>query len=276
MAALPHIGAIWSGRVAPASHLPLLAMSLPPTNRKIAVNRSTFILGFAMVVIAATLAASITLRDTPGSSPKSARSTPAAPRRAHASPAPSLRDAAHPGWCRQATRKADALGVALPDSWLASLPGDQQVEWRARAATVEKDARARLERLTTDLALSAAQRDAMFPVLVRATPGYDPVMLVGGTRLAAESSVAAAEAIHQVLDPQQQALVEDQEINRQLWWQDTLARLEAGLLASTDGPPAAVTATPPAPADAAPPAAERVAPAARENGNLFDTLESNQ
>jgi hypothetical protein len=131
-------------------------------------------------------------------------------------------------------------------------------------------------RLTTDLALSAAQRDAMFPVLVRATPGYDPVMLVGGTRLAAESSVAAAEAIHQVLDPQQQALVEDQEINRQLWWQDTLARLEAGLLASTDGPPAAVTATPPAPADAAPPAAERVAPAARENGNLFDTLESNQ
>lgn len=238
------------------------------------MNRSTFILGFALVMIAATLAASITLRETPANGHKSVRSTPTTPRRAHASPAPSHADADHPGLRRQVIAKADALRVALPATWLASQPGDTQVAWRARAATVEKASRERLDRLTAELELSAAQRDAIFPVLVRATAGYDPVMLVGGTSLAAGPSITAAEAIHQILDPQQQVLVEDQEINRQLWWQDTLARLEAGLLASPDATPATTATVPPTPAEATPAATERVAPAARASGNLFDTLES--
>jgi hypothetical protein len=241
------------------------------------VNRSTYVLGFALVMIAATLAASITMRDAPGTSRKTAGATPAAPRRAHAGPAQAPADGARLGRRGQATPKADGLRVALPESWLASLPGEQHSAWRSRAASVEKAARERLERLTTDLELSAAQRDEMFPVLVRASSGYDPVMLVGGVRLAAESSMVAAEAIHQVLDPQQQALVEDQEINRQLWWQDTLARLEVGLLASSDGTSGSTTATVPATAaDATAPAAERDAPAAREAANLLDLLDSNR
>ncbi len=242
------------------------------------MNRSTYVLGFALVMIAATLAASITMRDAPGTSRKTVSSAPAAPRRARAGPAQSPADVDRLGLRGQAAPKADVLRVALPESWLASLPDEQHSAWRSRAAAVEKAARERLDRLTTDLELSAAQRDEMFPVLVRASSGYDPVMLVGGIRLAADSSIVAAEAIHQVLDPQQQALVEDQEINRQLWWQDTLGRLEAGLLAASDGTPATVTTAtvPAAAADATAPAAERDAPAARESADLLDLLDSNR
>ena len=136
---------------------------------------------------------------------------------------------------------------------------------------IENAARARLESLTTELGLTAAQRDKMFPELVRATPGYVPAMLVGSPSIA--STTASAEAIHQVLDPQQQALVEDQEVNRQLWWQDTLARLEAGLIPPAGEVPVASTPTPPAPEQTTPPATERVAPAARDNGNLLDLPE---
>ncbi|MCX6878250.1 MAG: hypothetical protein NTW21_31225, partial [Verrucomicrobia bacterium] len=167
------------------------------------------------------------------------------------------------------------LRVVLPEPWLAALPIDQQHEWRARAAAVESDARVRLERLTAELELTGAQREKMFPVLVRAAPGYTPAMLVGGSADIYAPSITTAEALHQVLDPQQQALLEDQEVNRQLWWQDTLARLEADLIESTGGTAPTQAATPPAPEDATPSAAERVAPAARESGNLFDLLEAN-
>ena len=116
--------------------------------------------------------------------------------------------------------------------------------------------------------------------------GYDPVMLTGGNLtakapLAAKTPLAADEEIHQVLDPQQQALVEDQEVNRQLWWQDTLSRLEADLIDSTGGVTATIAASPTeiptetttTPATITPATEERVAPAARENGNLFDLLD---
>ena len=144
----------------------------------------------------------------------------------------------------------------------------------------------------------------MFPLIVRSTPGYDHVMLVGGnltpktslpadayssaqmdgtSNLTPKTSLAADEEMHQVLDPHQQALVENQEVNRQLRWQDTLARLEADLINSTGGDTPTITTTPTAvpsatttaPADAAPATEERVAPESSETGNLFDLIEPN-
>ena len=238
------------------------------------MNRSTFIFGFALLLIAATLAASITLRHAPADEREAFRPGAGTPRPAqrHALtkppglPGDSNALNAQRG---KATRTSDALRVTLPEAWLAALPDEQQAAWRARSAAVERAARAKLECLTTDLELSAAQRQKMFPALVRSTSGYDPVMLAGGN-LTSESSLASLDAIHQVLDPQQQAFVEDLEVNRQLWWQDTLSRLEADLIESTGGAPASPAATPPAPANPVPAAEERVAPNAREPGNLFD------
>jgi hypothetical protein len=90
--------------------------------------------------------------------------------------------------------------------------------------------------------------------------------------------------MHHVLDSHQQALVENQEVNRQLWWQYTLARLEADLINSTGGDTPAITATPiavpsatpTAPADSTPATEERVAPESSGTGNLFDLIELNR
>ena len=254
---------------------------------KVKMNRSTFILGFALLVIAATLAASITMRNASGDSSKATRADAGTlqtihPRAmvAHTSTKGSTADAKSRTPRSQATHKVNSLCVALPEPWLTDMPAEQQAEWRTRTAAVEHAARKKLDRLTADLDLNAAQIDKMFPLIVRSTPGYDPVMLVGGN-VTSKTALAAAEEIHQVLDPQQQALVENQEVNRQLWWQDTLSRLEADLIDSTGGDTATVTAirtepptvTPTAPAGTTPATGERVAPEGRESGNLFDLLD---
>jgi hypothetical protein len=232
------------------------------------MNRSTFILGFTLLVTAATLAVSISLRNEPGDAVATSRP---ARRQAQAQAHPAALPADFTGSRQEAPtiRKSGALRVELPEPWLDSLPGDQQAAWRTRAGAVQSNARAELERLTNELDLSAAQRDKIFPALVRSASGYDPVMLVGGSPIPSTTSLAALEDIHQVLDPQQQARVEDQEVNRQLWWQDTLSRLEADLIESTGGVPAAQ----PAPVDSLPATEQRVAPQARESGNLFELLQ---
>ncbi len=235
------------------------------------MNRATFILGFSLLVVAATLAVSITLRNAPGTGRETARHALGTPRVTHnrAPQAPVV--AGRPRQVNPSARKPDGLRVTLPEPWLATLTVAQQGAWRSRTAAVESAAHTRLERLSTDLELNAAQRDKMFPVLVRSAPGYDPVMLVGGATTAA--SLAALDEIHQVLDPAQQALVEDQEVNRQLWWQDTLARLEANLIETTGGVAATPAVAAPAAEEPTPATKERGAPAARTTGNLFDVLE---
>jgi len=257
------------------------------------MNRSTFILGFAMLVIAATLAASITMRNAPGNNRMTTRPDVEAPRtaqtraRAQTSTTRSSNDSsARPSRNQGATNvesiKVDSLRVALPEPWLATLPKEQQVAWRDRTATVDRAARKKLDHLTTELDLTFAQREKMFPLIARSTLGYDPLMLISGnlsaSNLSASTALTADEEIHQVLDSQQQALVEDEEVNRQLWWQDTLSRLEAELIDSTGGvtatiiaaAPEALTEAPITPAETTPTPAERIAPAAREDGNLFD------
>lgn len=279
------------------------------------MSRATLILGFALLVIAATLATSITLRNAPGDNRMVTRPDAGTPRTAqphaltHARTTGSPADFNARNSRSQANHKADShkedsLSVALPEPWLTDLPTTQQAEWRTRTAAVERAARKKLDRLITGLDLTPAQCDKMFPLIVRSTPGYDPVMLVGGnltpktslpadayssaqmdgtSNITPKTSLAADEEMHQVLDPQQQALVENQEVNRQLWWQDTLARLEADLINSTGGdtptitttPTAVPSATPTAPAAAAPATEEWVAPESSETGNLFDLIEPN-
>ena len=251
------------------------------------MNRSTFILGFALLVIAATLAASITMRNASGDSSNATRPDARTSQAAHSraliaqtrTTGPTA-DAKSRTPRSQTTHKEHSLCVVLPEPWLSDMPAEQQAEWRTRATAVEQAARKKLDRLTTDLNLNAAQIDKMFPLIVRSTPGYDPVMLVGAN-VTGQTALATAEEIHQVLDSQQQVLVENQEVDRQLWWQDTLSRLEADLIDSTGGDTATViapqtdpqTVTPAAPAATSPATEERVAPAARECGNLFELLD---
>jgi len=235
------------------------------------MKRSTNILGFAFLTLAATLAASITMRNAPApsqaaSGPKADATRARVARGAaavHDRPAVSVR-------ASSLSRPArDSFKVSLPEVWLASLPPDQRQAWLDRATAVEQEAGVQLEKLTANLDLSSTQRGKLFPALVRATAGYDSAMIVGGATVASDTTLTPAEEIHSLLDEDQQARVEDNEVQRQLWWQDVIGKLEADLTDVTGGAPASGTSAPAAPVPAA---EERIAPEARDDGNLFDLI----
>ena len=235
------------------------------------MKRSTNILGFAFLALAATLAASITMRNSPAriqtnSGPK-IPDTGLGGARNPATPLDRLGRPDRPS--RPGNSVQDSLKVSLPEDLLVTLPPDQRQAWLDRAAAVETAASAQLEKLTANLDLNATQRRKLFPALVRATAGYDAAMLVGGATVAADTSLTPAEEIHSLLDQDQQAQVEDTEVQRQLWWQDIIGKLEADLTNATGGAPAT---DPSAPAVPAPTAEERIAPEARDDGNLFDLI----
>lgn len=235
------------------------------------MNRTTNILGFAFLALAVTMAATITLRNAP---PAARTSAPAARSdlgaKARDSASATVLQAA-PSASKSAARAAagDALRVTLPEEWLATLATDERQEWQARAAAVERKAAEQLDRLTGQLDLSLAQRGKVFPALVRAAPGYDPAMMIGGDPGRSAGGLTPAEEIHALLDQEQQAAVEDEEVNRQLWWQDLIDKLEADLTRETGGNPAGDRLPPAAPET---PDGDRVAPEARDDGNLFDQL----
>ena len=231
------------------------------------MKRSTNILGFVFLTLAATVAASITMRNAPAPSPTAAgpKADATGARGAAAAPDRSAVPVRPSGVSRPVR---DSFKVSLPETLLASLPPDQRQAWLDRAAAVEREASAQLEKLTANLDLNSTQRGKLFPGLVRATAGYDPAMIVGGATVAADPALTPAEEIHSLLNPDQQAQVEDTEVERQLWWQDIIGKLEADLTNETGGP-APDTSVPaaPVPADE-----ERVAPEARDDGNLFDLI----
>lgn len=232
------------------------------------MNRITLVFGFALLVIAITLAASITTRNVPGDGHRIIRSAPGGQH-------PPAADAVEAGQRSLRNRSGQppaAFQVTLPEPWLASLPPAQREAWLQRAATVESETLARLDRLTAELDLSAAQRSRMFPALARSSPHYDAAMLVGGNAGPAVASLAASDAVYQELEPAQQAVLADEEVNRQLWWQDTLSRLEDDLLESTGGGAPATATDAPASGDAPPASEDRTAPAARGGDSLFDLL----
>lgn len=234
------------------------------------MKRSTNILGFAFLALAATLAASITMRNAPipalaASGPKTGATGSGGTRGVAAVPdRPAVR--IRPSGISRPLR--DSFEVSLPEAWLATLPPDQRQAWLDRAASVGREAGARLEQLTADLNLSSTQRGRLFPALVRATAGYDPAMTAGGATAAGDPTLTPAEEIHALLNPDQQIRVEDGEVQRQLWWQDIIGKLETDLTDVTGGPiPDRSAPTAPVPADE-----ERSAPEARDDGNLFDLI----
>jgi hypothetical protein len=240
------------------------------------MNRSAFILGISLLVVAVTMAVTITVRNAPDET---------------AEAKPTARTAKHQGISRsehrglaasrgvhrsiepRSTRRPlprEQYEVGLPEDRLMAFPAKRQEELRKRVALVQKKARMQLERMTKAFDLTTAQRRKMFPLLVQSTPGYDPVMQVAGVAAPVDSGASADEEIHALLDPEQQMELEEEEINRQLWWQDLIGRLEKELVDSTGGAEVP-TAAPEAPAaEPSDPAPAPAAPPARPTRNMLD------
>jgi len=244
------------------------------------MNRSTFILGIALLVLALTMAVTVTVRNAPDEAKERGDVTKRGENHEFFSRdrlSASARPSAHRSSSGQTDRhpvSRERYQVVISDSRLSALPIDQQEELRSRVALVETKARKQLERMTQELELTTAQRSKMFPLLVRSAHGYDPAMQVVGAGVPdpADSIASTDEEIHALLDPEQQAQLEEDEVNRRLWWQDLIGRLEKDLDESTGG---AETPVPPArPTDnQLNPPANPSTPPARPTRNLLEPSE---
>ena len=236
------------------------------------MNRTTNILGFAFLALAVTMAATITMRNGPRGPRQTHTETNSkndgTARRgnvSHGNAAPSGR--------ATAGRNSQAANphVTVPAELLATLSEGARKDWQERVAAVESQANDRLDKLSEQLDLSLSQRGKLFSAVVRSTPGYDPAMVITGVPDRGVTDLTPAEEIHALLDEEQRESIENEEVNRQLWWQDIIDKLEADLTNTTGGDgmvvpeiPAAIE--PEAPTD------DREAPESHDDGNLFDML----
>jgi len=240
------------------------------------VNRSSFILGMALLVVAITLAVTITVRNAPRDAGKigkagSTENNVSDDRAFRVAGSANLDQPAR--LTTRVSRGEEArisYQVQLPAEQSTLLPVDERAELADRAATVESKARAQLERMTEEFELTGDQRRKMFPMLVRSTAGFDPRMQVGGVYLDSDPEALPDDEMHDVLDAEQRDQLVDDEINRQLWWQEIFSRLEEELIDSTGGAPtvpASEGGEDPPPADD-----ERTTPAPRTGGSLGGLL----
>ena len=259
------------------SNCPLTSLSLEKSSNLAkqpfgVMTRSANILGFAFLAVAATMTAMITMRnspqpvrrDRPSIQMKVPRGRVSAGRFVMQDERPPTRLTEHKLWAQQPR-------IDFDKQWLDSLTAVEREEWLQRAAAVEHAANVQLDRLTAQLDLTQSQRVRLFPALARSATGFDPVMMIGGVPGYPREGLTPADEVHSLLDPDQQLAVEEADVNRQLWWQTIIDRLEADLNDQTGGVILGGE-TVPATAEPVAPAAEREAPAARDSASLFDML----
>ena len=249
---------------------------------------SNLIFGAALLFVAATLALTITLRNSPdevtkvalsgGKTEYSKRGSGALPPRTSGASSAARLNAARGPQAR--LPKVEELEVTIDDGPATKgMTLAQRQDVARRLPWVRKNALSRLSRMTDRLDLTPAQRQKVFPQLLRSTSGYHPAMIINypaqvaaPAESLAESEQTPDEAIHDSLDPEQQDAFLQQKLDDQAWWEEIVAQLEEDFDASvtTDESPVAAGEAPSSPADSTTPQAE---PQPQQGINLFDLLD---
>lgn len=226
------------------------------------MQRSSFILGVALFVVAATLAITITLRE-PAESEVVTTSRPSS-RAPDARPRPRASSSGLQIAGKRSNRRASnppRFSVSAP----ASHPDGALLAEKARM--VENESRAHLERLSEKLELTGEQRRRLFPILARTSEHYDPALVISGLQLGSSplSGVAGNRELNQVLDPPQRDQLIEEAMTDQILWEEIIDKLRRRLDEET----------PKIPGDASPPV-EPPASNPRGRGNLFDSIDPPQ
>ena len=244
------------------------------------------IFGVALLLLAVTLALTITFRNDPeGASaerPQNDATSPAlrigtaSPRGSSTAPVGRRNPVRSP---REKLPAVNELEVVMDNGPATrDLPPAQRQDIAKRVPWVQQDVLSRLGKMTERLDLSSIQQHKVFPQLLRATTGYHPAMIINypaGTSLPSEELAANEkspdEAIHDSLDPDQQEDFLQQKLDDQAWWEEIVAQLEDDFdasVASNNGPVAAGQAPPEQEAVAEP----QPGPEPQQGVNLFDLL----
>lgn len=157
--------------------------------------------------------------------------------------APGGRSAASPTRARHAVQnwntKADVRGAEsfgipgiLPNLLQAELPITIHA-LASRAQQVEDEANRRLGQLTEKYRLTERQQDLIFPVLVYSSPAYHPELAAegggDGPKEPFSSDIRSIEErIYRFLTGEQRLKLQQHRAARDLWWSDSLARIDAG------------------------------------------------
>ena len=244
------------------------------------------IFGVALLLVAVTLALTITFRNDPeGASAERLQTAATSPARSIGN-APPRGSAIAPVGRRNPARSpreklpdVNDLDVVMDNGPATrSLTPAQRQDIAKRVPWVQQDALSRLGKMTERLDLTPIQQHKVFPQLLRATTGYHPAMIINypaGTSIPSEeladNEKSPDEAIHDSLDPDQQEDFLQQKLDDQAWWEEIVAQLEEDFdasVASNNGPVAAGQA-PPGQEAAAEPQPE---PQPQQGINLFDLL----
>ena len=242
------------------------------------------IFGVALLVVASTLALTITFRNAPFE-PVQAGKESSAPT-AQPGPTPSksgplvnspISSRKSPSRSpRQSVPDAADLDLVLKDGPSAPklTPAERQAI-SARTPTVKRAALARLDKMTKRLDLTPAQRQKIFPQLVRSTNGYHEAMVLSYPRglvvpvEVASDTQSPEEAIHEALDPEQQERFVEEQLDERAWWNEIVAQMEeefdSSVVAAGTAPPEEVAPEQPSRAESETPAPERK--------NVFDLIE---
>jgi len=186
---------------------------------------------------------------------------------------------------KQSTNLPGALRPPLPPAPVpAAGPSGARnhADLARRAATVEEDANRKLNYWTSKYGLTEAQQDAIFPILARGSSAFDSALAVEGAALApVDTDQTVEEQIHAALTPEQQAQLEEETVDRNLWWteivgllNDEMIAAENGTLADSTDPPEVTAASEPAATAVSPSETETgtTLPAAHGGSNIFDLL----
>lgn len=221
--------------------------------------KTSFILGVALLVVATTLAITITIRpratqarEGPSAGPTAAEQALHRPGRSTATP----QDARIPPKRRHPSIR-ESFSVEAP------LDHPQRAELAEAAHAVEREARLQLDKLTKQLDLSGYQREQLFPLLVQGSRNYRPELVISGAsrEMPRLTGGARDEEIAKVLDDEQLDQQLENAVDDLLLWQEIIANLQTRL----------ETETPQLKEDPPVPPSNRSTPGRR--GNLKELLE---
>lgn len=239
------------------------------------------IFGAALLLVATTLALTITLRNDPADrevAEENARDENVrqgtARNRGTANLAARARST-NPRPRAAQTREPDPTqsDVVIADDPATPLSSADRLMLSEKTGEVRNSALHRLDTMTEEFGLTPEQRRKIFPHLVRSVPGFHEAMVVSypGGKVAPIiiGDVSPDEAIHDALDPDQQDEFLEEQIDKRAWWDEIVTQLEEDYdssLQSELDPVAAGTA----PEEEEAPAEET--PSSSQGGNIFDLL----
>ncbi|MEO1836525.1 MAG: hypothetical protein ABGZ49_13640 [Akkermansiaceae bacterium] len=238
------------------------------------------IFGVALLLVASTLALTITFRNAAPEQMVANAERPSPDLQAPRSPESATvgrSDKPHHSAGRQPHQRLPdveeldlvlALGPKAP-----KLTPIQRQEITQRTVGVKRAALVKLDKMTEQLDLTTTQRHKIYPNLLKSTNGYHEAMVINYPvgfllpEVASNETQSPDEAIHDALDPDQQdEFVEDQ-LDRLAWWNEIVAQLEEDF----DSTVAAGTAAP-APEEDAPAPDAPAQDSPQQGGNIFDLL----